>query len=233
MSASPQTKSNLIRQEGRFLGHDEIELYYQYWQCPNAKGLALVTHGLGEHSDRYNHLAESLSGIEWSTLAWELRGHGRSDGKRGYASSFDDFVLDHQSFIDLALKEMVDPKTGFVHIAHSLGGMITLLSLMRFGDRGAKAVCLSSPLVDVALKVPPVKDKAAHVLARILPKVTLHNEIKIEQLTHDKKMQQIFAKDPLRHEKISAEVYLGMGRGKIELFQEKVFADLKGFLQSL
>jgi alpha-beta hydrolase superfamily lysophospholipase len=60
------------------------------------------------------------------------------------------------------------------------------------------------------MKVSPIKDIAARVLAKYLPDVTLHNELRFEHLSRDPQMLKAYQQDPLRHERASANLYLGM-----------------------
>ena len=42
------------------------------------RGMVLIVHGLGEHAERYTHVADQL--LEWgfAVRAYDQRGHGRS-----------------------------------------------------------------------------------------------------------------------------------------------------------
>ncbi|WP_446221872.1 alpha/beta fold hydrolase [Nocardia sp. IBHARD005] len=45
------------------------------------RGVVQIAHGMGEHSDRYGHLAERLSGLGFAVYADDHRGHGLSMGQ--------------------------------------------------------------------------------------------------------------------------------------------------------
>ena len=60
------------------------------------------------------------------------------------------------------------------------------------------------------MPVPPVKDFASRILKRIAPAFTLFNEINYADLSRDPEMVAVYPKDPLRHDKISPSLYLGM-----------------------
>ncbi|HVK59958.1 MAG TPA: lysophospholipase [Bdellovibrionales bacterium] len=197
------------RREGHF--KNESEIFYQTWTTPKAFATLVVTHGIGEHSESYAKTAARLSELGWNTIAWDLRGHGRSEGKRGHVDKFSDYADD----LSALLKHL--GKTGhlaqpFVIVGHSMGGLVVLDQLLRAGADTPKphAAVLSSPLLGVALKVPPAKDFAARVMQKVWPSITLFNEIKYEDLTRDAEHLSTYAKDALRHEKISPSLYLGM-----------------------
>ncbi|MGW0329295.1 alpha/beta fold hydrolase [Nocardia sp. NPDC003183] len=44
------------------------------------RGVVQIAHGMGEHSDRYSHLAERLAGLGFAVYADDHRGHGLSMG---------------------------------------------------------------------------------------------------------------------------------------------------------
>ncbi len=204
----------IARREGHFAGQSGIDLFYQSWtpQESGPRPTLVVTHGFAEHSECYRFTAEALAGFGWTTCAWDLQGHGRSEGKRGYVQNFRDYVEDFACFLAF-LKAQGIIEHGCVLVGHSMGGLITLSHLLRQrGEPNPKpvAVALSSPQLGLSLPIPPVKDFAAKILNRVLPTVTLYNELKYTDLTHDPEFLKGYAADPLRHDKISPAVYLGM-----------------------
>jgi alpha-beta hydrolase superfamily lysophospholipase len=60
------------------------------------------------------------------------------------------------------------------------------------------------------MKVPALKEAAARIAVKWMPTLTLYNEIKYEDLTRDEEMRKSYAKDNLRHDKISPGVFLSM-----------------------
>ena len=66
------------RSEGFFKGYQDINLFFQIWDNPNAKGTIIITHGHGEHSEAYHRLTEAFENDPWTFYGWDLRGHGRS-----------------------------------------------------------------------------------------------------------------------------------------------------------
>jgi len=82
------------RLEGTFWGYQDVELFYQVWKPEVSHGTLVVTHGIAEHSDCYARFADAVVEMGWTVFAWDLRGHGRSEGKRGYVNRFQDFSDD-------------------------------------------------------------------------------------------------------------------------------------------
>jgi alpha-beta hydrolase superfamily lysophospholipase len=212
--SAPKSVAELERREGHFEGDDGLELFFQTWTSkePGTKaGTLVITHGISEHSECYAPTAEGLVRRGWNVIAWDLRGHGRSDGKRGFVGDFVHYVRDLGYFL-----QHLD-KTGrlsgpFALIGHSMGGLITLRHLIDGAAAGPQpqAVVLSSPLLGLSLAVPAVKDMAARLMNRILPSLTMKSELRYEDLTRDPERLPGYGQDPLRHDKISPSLYLGM-----------------------
>ena len=173
----------------------------------------VVTHGLAEHGECYQNLAKSLQADGWETYALDLRGHGRSEGKRGFVRHFQDYVDDLRSFVELVTRQRKNPAAPLVLFGHSMGGLITTLLALEWKPSPFQAIVLSSPLFGIAMAVPKLKDRAARLAARWLPSLTLANDLKYSDLSRDEAMLKSYATDVLRHDKISPAVYLGMLEG--------------------
>jgi len=196
------------RSEGEFKGLDRIELFYQVWTFAQVRGVIVVTHGLGEHSESYTRLAEGLSKTDWELWAFDLRGHGKSDGKRGTVGKFSDYTADLHKFIQL-VKE-ARPGVPVVLLGHSMGGLVTTNTIIEYPALEFTALVLSSPLFAVAVEVPKIKKLGAQFLNKYVPDLTLYNEIVYRQLTSDKEVINEYYKDTLRHDRISSGLYVQM-----------------------
>jgi alpha-beta hydrolase superfamily lysophospholipase len=203
----------LQRFEGHFTGRDETDIFFQTWSKDEpAHGTILITHGLAEHSECYHPLAKTLAENDWYVMGLDLRGHGRSEGKRGYVADFHDYVHDLADFVRVAKRQAKAPKSPFVMFGHSMGGLITLLYLLESGQPTPDAVVLSSPCLGLAIQVPPLKEKVAQFAEKWFPKITLSNEIKMEDLSRDPKMVESYPRDNLRQDKVSPALFMGMQR---------------------
>lgn len=204
------------RLEGHFWGYQDAELFYQLWKPQESRGTFVITHGIAEYSECYDELATRLADDGWLVFGWDLRGHGKSEGKRGYVNRFQDYCEDLDSAIKF-IKADVNPKgKPLVLFGHSMGGLITLKTMLQNSPQGIAAVALSSPALGLSLQVPKLKEQAARLLADWLPKVTLYNEIRYDHLTRDDAKIQQYKTDPMRHDKISPRLFLGM----VEAMQE-------------
>lgn len=184
-------------------------LYLQKW-TPSGTPTAtvLMTHGVAEHSECYHLTAEALNQQNIEVWAWDLPGHGKSYGQRGYVSSFSEFT---DRLLQVA--QEVQKSSGsrpFFLFGHSLGGLITLQFALQNPSFPVAAYCLSSPALGVTVEVPFIKDQAARILMHVAPKLTIPHQIIYEDLSRDTEMIKTYYKDPLRHNKFSAPLYFGI-----------------------
>ncbi|MBC7465111.1 MAG: lysophospholipase [Bdellovibrio sp.] len=204
------------RSELFFTGYDGAKLFMQKWSTKNAVGTILFTHGQAEHSDCYHRLIDSFSGTGWSFIGWDLRGHGKSEGLRGYAKDFNEFVSDYSIFLDKCLSLNEVNSKPVLLLGHSMGGLIQTCGLLenKYSEKypNIAGQILSSPLFGVAIDVPVWKDSGATFINALLPKLTMSNEIKNEQLTRDVEVMREYEADTYRHGRISSGVYLGFKR---------------------
>lgn len=204
------------RSEKFFKGHDGIKLFMQKWvwstKTKDSIGTIFFTHGTGEHSDCYQRLINGLSHSGWNFVGWDLRGHGKSDGIRGYAKDFEDFVFDYQIALDQVFADPDFKNKPIVVLGHSKGGLIQTCSLLARQDSRVVGQILSSPAFGLALQVPLWKDMGAGLLNTLLPQLAIPNGIDLSALTHDPEIIREYEKDTYRHMKMSAGIYLGMKR---------------------
>lgn len=197
------------RSEAFFQGPQKNRLFCQIWEPSEVKGHLVITHGQAEHSGCYQRLIEGTKELSYAIYAWDLPGHGKSEGKRGYVHHFDDYVKAFESFIQYLRNEFNLYPEHLCLLGHSMGGLIQLKAQLENPHWNFKAQVLSSPMLGVAVEVPLYKDLAALVLSQLLPTVTLGNEIRYEDLTRDPDVIREFNADVLRHHRISSGAYLG------------------------
>lgn len=195
--------------EAIFNGHKNEEIFYHIWSCSQPKGTILVTHGIAEHSECYKAFAEDLNRYSYNVIVYDLHGHGRSEGRRGVVEKFDDYCEDLIKFTEHCVDHYKNSLPFFL-FGHSMGGLITVKTLLSKEISGIDGVILSSPCFGLKIQVPKWKERLAQFGSDWLPNVTLWNEIRYEDLVRDIDKAKSYASDPLRHEKISPRLFLGM-----------------------
>ena len=219
----------LKRTESYFKAYDNTEIFFQSWLNPDANGTIVLTHGAGEHSEAYVNLAAGILPGKWDICALDLRGHGKSQGKRGVVNDFMDYCRDVRTFAQLIQNEKQSHK--FVLLGHSMGGLINARALIEYGHMGFTAAAFSSPFFGVAVKVPPLKDAIAKWIGNYLPNITLYNEIVYSDLSHDEQVIESYSRDPLRHDRLSPKLYLDFLANIDYVFKNASKIELPVFMQ--
>src|SRR5271155_2393190 len=88
----------------------------------NTKADVLLTHGLGEHSAKYGHVAGFFAQNGYRLCTYDLRGHGRSHGRRGHVNRYAELLDDLEMVMNYYKRDEVPM---FLY-GHSLGGEVTI-----------------------------------------------------------------------------------------------------------
>lgn len=191
----------------------KIKIYAQGWwpdqkKYSTPKGIILLIHGLGEHSSRYQHVAEFFTHHGFALLGCDRAGHGKSGGKRGhiarYEQVYDDIVKLHSE----ASRKF--PKVPVFLYGHSMGGGIVIDYLLNKKHTGLKGVIATSPLLEPAFKPPAFLLFMGKLIRPIYPKFTQDNQLDPKLISQDPLVVEAYTKDPLIHSKVTSETAIGM-----------------------
>ena len=152
-------------------------------------GVVVVTHGYAEHCGRYRELDEVIVAAGWAVVAYDVRGHGKSAGTRGYIERFDEYLTDLDAMLASA-RTLVPPGAPLVLLGHSHGSLITLRRLCAGTPAGVVAAIVASPFLRLRLAVPAYRKVLAAIASRVAPKLAQPNALRVEDLTSDRGKQQ-------------------------------------------
>jgi acylglycerol lipase len=183
---------------------DGVKLYGQRW-TPEKEPKAVINlvHGLGEHSGRYKYVAEAFARAGYVFNAIDLRGHGKSEGIRGYTPGFDTIITDVE-FLVKSARNAFPGKPQFLY-GHSLGGSLVLYYQLT-SKHDVAGIISTSPLFKPGAPVPPAKKLFARVLSDISPKVTLSNGLIRSMLSRDGRVVRDYSNDPLVHDRLTCRM---------------------------
>jgi lysophospholipase len=157
------------------------------------RGVVLLTHGYAEHCGRYHEVAHVIVNASWAVLAYDVRGHGQSPGARGFIDRFGIYIDDLCAAAETA--KQLAPNAPLVLLGHSHGALITLRAL---ADRGVADAChaiISSPYLELQLKVPAWKTLLARAASRLVPGFDQPSGLRADQLMKDPQKQAEWAAD--------------------------------------
>ena len=146
--------------EFRFSGRDGAEVAGYRWEPEGPpRGVVQLTHGLGEHLRRYDHLARTLTGAGFLVHGHDSRGHGATIvpgaepgviGAEGWRRTVEDLDV----LVDRAREEL--PGRPLVLLGHSMGSFAVQQYLLDHSERvdavalsGTAALDLMEPALDL------------------------------------------------------------------------------------
>lgn len=180
----------------------------------------IVTHGMGEHLGRHEYMLKLFS-QSFNVAMFDLRGHGRSGGKRGYVEHFEDYLKDLQAVIDFLKKDF--SMTRYTLFGHSMGGLITAAYVQNMASKDfyPEKVFLSSPAVGAGGFLGPVLAAAPMFAFEGLskcPSLPLAGVLNLRKLSHDSRVYESYIKDEFNVTKMHSKTYWELLRMSRDVF---------------
>lgn len=199
--------------ESSFESTDGEKIFICEWKPDkDLKGIICLVHGLGEHIGRYSHVAEIFNSYGYALIGLDIRGHGRSPGKRGHIEDYDLIMDDIEALIDEAIEKY--PGRPCYLYGHSMGGNLVINYALR-REAKVKGVIATSPWLRLTKPPSPRMIKLIEILNYICPSFTQENGLKSTDLCKDKESTKKYDKDPLVHSRISARLFTTVHRAGI------------------
>lgn len=177
---------------------DGLKIYAQAWEPETApKAVVCLVHGLGEHGGRYTYVAETLNQGGYAVLASDLRGHGKTEGKRGHAPSFDAFMDD----MAILLKNAAQCYSGSPCFlwGHSLGGVLVANYVLRRKPQLEGVVITSAGFLRTSISNQKTKIQFAKIAGKIIPEMSMPTGLDANKISRDPEVVERYVNDPLVH----------------------------------
>jgi len=208
--------------EGTFQGAQETELYYQAWYpSDQPKAVVVGVHGHGDHSGGLRNIVQHLVSKGYAWYGLDLRGHGRSHGRRGHIQSWTDYRGDLHTFVTMVRER--EPGLPIFLIGHSLGGLISLEYSIHYPE-GLSGITIICPPLSFS-RFSPLMAQIIKVFSRIKPDYVTKQKSHYTKLTRDAEIIKSLAADPLRHEEMT--VRLANEIFKMQIWMQDHARDLK------
>lgn len=198
-----------IATEHRIALSDGCELFYRSWapRRPTTRAVILFHRG-HEHSLRWQETVDQLGLDDYWVFAWDARGHGRSEGERGYAESFARMVQDANEFVEHVSSEHEIPVEEMAVMAQSVGAVLAAAWVHDYAPP-IRALILATPAFRVKLYV-PFAIPGLRLLNRIRRKAFIRSYVKPRMLTHDPEQARAYEDDPLISPQIAVNILLDL-----------------------
>lgn len=171
-----------------------LPLWIARW-IPEARagsGKVVFIHGFLEHSGRYHSFLSKLAGSGTEVLAFDLRGHGHSGGRRAWFRSIDELLADLSAILTSA--SWVGHNEKVLLIGHSLGGLIAAQWSLQ-NQAWCRGLVLLAPAIAIGA-IPPWLRALAPFAAAVLPWAKIVR-MGAKALSRDPRVVDDFMNDPL------------------------------------
>lgn len=168
------------------------------------KAALLFIHGLGEHCGRFVRWAGLFAEQGYLPVCYDLRGHGKSGGRRGHIRSYKDYLKDIDNVIEQIRLNFGDIPV--VLYGHSMGGNLAINYTIS-KNAPIQALIVSAPWLRLGNEPPGYMMRLARILKKFIPWATSHNRVNGGQLSHNGNLVEKYREDPLSHSRLSLNLF--------------------------
>lgn len=198
--AVPQT----VFSESFLNSYDGKPLHIATWLPENGpRAIILLVHGLGDHVMRFNHWGSLFNSEHVGVIGIDLRGHGKSPGRRGNAT-YENLLNDVNTLVNYSFKKY--PNLPKLLYGHSLGGNVVLNYVIK-NKPSLSGVIVTSPWIKTVKRWPTTKLFFAKWLNKLIPSYAIENNIHSSDISGDWAIVRAYRNDPLVHKRISVRLF--------------------------
>ncbi len=175
------------------LAPDGAALAFEAHDLEGARAAVLTLPGWSDHAGRYAGLAGRLKAAGLASYVMDLRGHGRSAGRRAHLTRFSQLLGDLQAF-RRAVRQRTDAPQ--VLLGHGFGGLVVLRYLETQPPDAPGAAVVTSPFLGPATPVPAWKLVVSRVCADLWPTVAFPLGRDPDHVSRDPAVCAEYERDP-------------------------------------
>ncbi len=204
-------------QKTDYFNYKDTRFFWSSWEVKEAKAVVVIVHGMGSHSGRYKEsLIPFLLKNGYNVVAFDHFGHGKTEGKRGHNPGFEYVLGSVEQTINKAVASF--PNLPIFLYGHSMGGnTVTNFALRK--ESPVKGFIVTSPMLEVAIKIPSWKLFLGKMMAKIAPSMTMPTGLNANHISRIPSEVKRYKTDALCHDKISPNfslVFMDAGKWAIE-----------------
>jgi len=210
---------------------DNVNLNLELFESGKDSWL-IVTHGVGEHLGRHRDYILELFSSNYNIAFYDLRGHGSSEGKKGWVSEFTKFYDDLSELIEFLKSDY--KMTKFSLFGHSMGALITagFIQNNRINFLPER-VFLNAPPAAIpgflGKIVDLVKSEWLEKLSNKGKGIYLKGLVDLNQLSHDSSIKESYENDELTLLSLNSALLFKMIKEARKVFSRPLNVDYPVF----
>ncbi|CDH04106.1 putative methylase with S-adenosyl-L-methionine-dependent methyltransferase domain and alpha/beta-hydrolase domain [Xenorhabdus bovienii str. oregonense] len=199
-----------IAEEHYFTTSDNASLFYRYWpqQQANPDRAIIIFHRGHEHSGRIQHAVDGLDLPDVPMFAWDARGHGKTEGPRGYSPSMGTSIRDVDEFVRFIATQYGIAMGNIVVIGQSVGAVLVSAWVHDYAPK-IRAMILAAPAFDIKLYI-PFATQGLQLMQKARGIFFVNSYVKARYLTHDETRIASYNSDPLITREIAVNILLDL-----------------------
>ena len=192
----------------------EGRISVRVWEHPAARRVVVISHGYGEHIERYDHVARALRARGAAVYGPDHLGHGLSAGERVLIADVEHVVDDLLQVLERA--RAAHPGVPVVLLGHSMGGLIATRLAQRTPRPPLAGLVLSGPAIGLG-----------PVMSQMTEAGFADQPLDVGTLSRDPAVGEAYAADPLVwHGAWKAPTLAALARAQEAVEQGARLADL-------
>lgn len=169
---------------------EDIKVRYLVWKdnSVKTKGVVQLTHGWGEHIDRYDEMATMLAKAGYVVCGQDHIGHGKTAGVKApqiYPKDVKTAMMEDMHELYKIMHKKYPNQPYFLY-GHSMGSMLARLYLPKYSkELTGCIVCGTVPMPTIACAIAPCGDLVSTIIGKRYKKAVKKAEKKNKNKTDD------------------------------------------------
>lgn len=178
--------------QATFPSADGLRIFYRSWlPAVPARAVVVINHGVNSHGGQYLWAAEQFAKAGFVVYALDMRGRGKSEGRRFFVRHVDEHTEDLHRMIRLAKQE--HPGLLVFLLGHSAGGVVACSYALQHQEELSGLICESFAF---QLPVPGFLLSIIKLTALVAPGLPMFR-LKMEDFSRDPDAVATLLADPL------------------------------------
>lgn len=166
------------------------------------RGVVLLAHGFGEHAGCYERFSARFCERDYAVFVPDLRGHGKTPGKRGVVKSgYGSILSDLEEIKKRIIREY--PGRPVILYGHNMGGNMLLNYILERDVSSVHCAVSGSPWLGLDVKMEGIMRGSLWLMSSVAPDFTARIKLPLDKLSRDEAAVEAVKNDQLHHFRLS------------------------------